>query len=677
MPARAIRAFGGGLSPRTDRRLLRDDQAQIASNADITSGALTPLRLPRTVYTSSKAGALKSAHRLTDTDGDDVFLAWNTDVDAVRALLANDSSQFVYYTGDGEPRRTSLAQAISLADNKFPDTCFVLGVVRPTIAPTLGAISGGSGATETRLYVFTFVAKTTLADGTVLEEEGPPSDSVGGNGKVDDTWVVNLTQVSLNNSNTITTKSHSSGVTTVSGTSTLFLRAGEYVVASSVRYRITEIVNSTQFKVADSGNAFPASGTWTRDAPHNTASMVKRVYRSTGTDFFKVADVALATTFLNDNILAANLPGPTLLSTSYEMPPADLHSLIALPNGSLAGISGTRLCLSEAGLPHAWPSEYQKYANYQGVSLGHLGQTVVMTTEGAHYVATGTDPSAMTFEGAQVAYPCLSKRGTVSLPVGVAWPTHEGIAVQGPTGAFVITKGLYTKRQWSDDETGIDPSSIFAANYDGRYVGSYLRPGSEVREILILDPSDQSALFSSTIQADGLYADRRNGKLYVLQGSSVREWDADVRAQMDWQSKEFLEPTPLVWTAAKIDIDLTQSEEEKALLQAAWDAVADANEVISASAYGWKGGEIGFVPFCHFPFCGIGLQNLPVLSYQECGFYLYRDNVPIFYKRVTNDRGFRVNGGEQKYDNESVRVITNVTVRAILLGTNMKELGAA
>lgn len=675
MAVRALRQFGGGLSPRTGRRLLRDDQAQIAANADITSGELVPLKLPLDVYSSSKSGALLSAHRLTAANGSDVFLAWNTDVDAVRALLSNDSSQFVYYTGDGEPRKTSLAQATALGDNRYPSTCFVLGIPRPVEPPTIGVVSGGVGDVQTRTYVYTLVARTTLADGTIMEEEGAPSDAVSASGKIDGTWPVTLPQVSLNNSNTISSRTQAAGITTVNGpaNSTRYLRVGEFVVAATNRYRITEVVSGTAFRVADPGAIFPASGTWTRDAPHNTTGMVKRLYRAASGQFLLVGEIALASTLLSDAVADIAL-GDEMRSLEWEMPPADLHSLITLPNGCLAGISGTRLCLSEAGLPHAWPSSYQKFANYQGVSLGHLGQTIVMTTEGAHYVATGTDPSAVTFEGAQVAYPCLSKRGTVSLPVGVAWPTHEGLAIQGPSGAYVITKALYTKRQWSDDETGIDPSTIFAANYDGRYVACYRRPGSAVREIMILDPLDQAALFSATMQADGLYADRRNGKLYVLRGPTVSDWDRGIRAQMDWMSKEVVEASPQVWAAAKLDIDLTQTEEEVARAQALYTTAAAANAAISASATGWQGAQIGFVPFARFPFCGAGLQPLPVVTYEECGFYLYQDNVPVFYKKVTNDNGFRVDVGERRKDNWAVRVISNVTVRAVLLATNLKEL---
>lgn len=674
MTARGLRAFGGGLAPRIDKRLLRDDQAQIATDVVITSGALQPLKKPSALYTSLKSGNLASAHRLTATNGSDVWLAWTEDVDAVRALLPNDSSQRVYYTGAGEPRVTDLTKATALSDNKYPDTCFVLGVVKPDTDPTLGTISGGSGATETRVYTYTFVAKTTLADGSVMEEEGQPADPVTGTGKVDDTWTVNVAQTSLNNSNTVSSTSHSSGITTVNGpaNSTLYLRANEYVTISSARYRITEVTSTTAFKVSDSANAFPGSGTWSREAPHNTTGMVKRIYRSNGGDYFKVADVALATTSYNDSTLEAALPGPTLESAEYELPPADLHSLIALPNGPLAGISGNALCYSEPYQPHAWPSSYRKYANYAGVSLGSLGTTVVMTTEGSHYLATGTDPSAVSFEKAITDYPCVSKRGTVSLPVGVAWPTHEGLAVQTASGAYVITKDLYTRREWKE----IVPSSMFAAVYDGRYVGSYLRTGSAVREIIILDPSDQSALFSASIQASGLYADRRSGKLYVLQAAGISEWDAGLRAQMDWQAKEFVEPRPINWAAAKVDVSFTQSESEVAALLAAYEAVADANEALSATAHGWKGGEIGAHAISSLAICEIPLTDLPPLVYEECGFYLYIDGEVKHYQRVTQERAFRLPVG-YKSDNWSVRIIGNVTVRGLVIATSMSELSKA
>lgn len=670
MPAAAIRAFGGGLVPRMDQRLLREDQAQIAQNAVITSGALQPLREPLDVYTSAKSGSLVSAHRLTAANGSDVWLAWTDDVDAVRAPLGDDPDQRVYYTGDGEPRVTNLAMATSLSDSKYPDTCYVLGVPRPTAAPTLGTVTGGTGDVETRVYTFTFVSITSQSDGSTLEEEGAPAATASGSGTNDGTWPLSGLPTSLNNSNTITSKSHSSGISTIGATSTLYLRVGEYVVYSGNRYRITEITSASVFKVADPSNAFGGSGTWTRDAPHNTSGMVKRIYRTDSAGTYKrVADVSLATTTYNDSALELDLPGPVLESAAYDQPPTDLKAIISLPNGCLAGISGRNLCYTEPYQPHAWPEGYRKPLDWPGVSLGSLGTTVVVTTEGSHYIATGSDPSAVTPEKASTTYPCLSKRGTVSTPFGVAWPTYDGIAIQTPSGADLLTGKLFTRREWDP----VDATTIVAAVYGGRYVGVYLPVNSTVRRTMLLDPGDSSAYFEATPQATGLYADPRTGSLYLLRGAKVQQWDAGVRGQMDWQSKEFVRPFPMNWGAAKVDVSFTQTVEEVAALQGAYDVVAAANEAISATPHGWKGGEVAGMGLCMLPISEPPLANLPVLSYEECGFYLYAGGVPRHYERVTSERAFKLPSGYLA-DNDSVRIISNVTVRGIILGTNMQAL---
>jgi len=672
MPARSIRSFAGGLVPRTDKRLLQDDQAQIAVNARITSGALQPLRGVLDIYTSSKAGSLLSAHRLTNTAGQDVWLAWTKDVDAVKAPLSNDSAQRVYFTGDGEPKVTWLAAANSLADNRYPNVSYVLGVPRPVSAPTVGSVTGGSGDTETRTYRFTFVSRTTQPDGSVIEEESRPSPIASQTGFSNGTWPLSNLPTSVNNSNTITGKSHSSGVTTVSGTSSAYLRVGESVVANSATYVIAGITNSTTFTVVDPDNSFPSSGTWTRSAPHNDASMVKRIYRSTASGLeYMVADVAMATTTYNDNLTFAQLPGPTLESTAYDMPPTNLQALIALPNGCLAGISDNRLCLSEPYKPHAWPTAYQYSADYPGVSLGILGTTVVMTTTGTHYVATGTDPSAYAFERASTSYPCVSKRGTVSMPGGVCWPTHHGLALQSPGGVVIITEGLFKRDEWQ----AINPSTLIAETYDGRYVGVFQRAGSSVQQVMLLDPSDRSALFEATVQADGLYADVRNGALYVLRAAKVQQWDAGTRLQMDWQSKEFVEAAPMNWGAAKVDVVFSQTVEEVAALQSGRAAAEAANEAISATNHGWKGGEVAGAALCALAISDVPLNDLPVVNYEECGFYLYADSQVRHYERVTNDRPFRLPDGYLS-DNDSVRVISNVTIRGILLGTTVQALRA-
>jgi hypothetical protein len=672
MPARSIRVFAGGLVPRTDKRLLQDDQAQIATNARITSGALQPLRGVLDVYTSSKAGALLSAHRLTASDGQDVWLAWTADVDAVKAPLSNDTGQRVYFTGDGEPKVTWLSAANALADNRYPNTVYVLGVPRPATAPTVGTVTGGSGNTETRAYRYTFVSRTTQPDGSVLQEEGRPSPIASQTGFINGTWPISGLPTSVNNSNTITGKTHASGVTTVSGTSSAYLRAGESVIANSATYVITEITGSATFKVADPTNSFPSSGTWTRAAPHNDANMVKRLYRTYQGLEYQVADVAMATTTYNDNLAFDALPGPTLQSAAYEMPPVDLKALISLPNGCLAGISGNRLCLSEPYQPHAWPSGYQYPADYPGVSLGSLGTSVVMTTTGTHYVATGTDPSAYAFERASTSYPCVSKRGTVSMPAGVCWPTHHGLALQSPGGVAIITEGLFKRDEWQ----AINPATLFAETYDGRYVGVFQRTGSSVQQVMLLDPSDRAALFEATVQADGLYADVRNGALYVLRASRVQQWDAGTRLQMDWQSKEFVEAAPMNWGAAKVDVVFSQTNEEVDNLIALREAAKVANETISATDHGWKGGEIAGAALCELAVSEIPLPNLPSIVYEECGFYLYANNRPVHYERVESDRPFRCPAGFLA-DNHSVRVVANVTIRGIVLGTNVQSLRGA
>lgn len=670
MPTASLRAFGGGLVPRMDKRLLRDDQAQIAQNAVITSGALEPLRDPLDVYSSSKAGSLLSAHRLTAANGSDVWLAWTTDVDAARAPLGDDPDQRVYYTGDGEPRVTNLAMATSLSDNKYPDTCYVLGVPRPSTALTLGSVTGGTGDVETRAYTYCFVAITVQSDGSTLEEAGPPAEAVTGSGRADGTWPLSNLPTTLNNSNTITTKSHSSGISTIGATSTLYLRVGEYVVYSGNRYRITEITSGTVFKVADPSNAFGGSGTWTRDAPHNTGAMVKRIFRtdSAGT-YKKVADVALATTTYNDSALESALPGPVLESAAYYQPPTNLTAIISLPNGCLAGIAGRKLCYSEPYQPHAWPPTYQKNLDWPGVSLGSLGTTVVVTTTGSHYIATGSDPSAVTPEKAKTTYPCLSKRGTVSTPFGVAWPTFDGIALQTPSGVSLLTEGQFTRREWDP----VDATSIVAAVYGGRYIALYQPLGSSVKRIMQLNPGDSAAYFEATPQAAGLYADPRTGSLYLLQNAKIQKWDTGVRAQMDWMSKEFVRPYPMTWGAAKVDVSFKQSVEEVAALQAGYDAVAAENVAVSATSHGWKGGEISGMGLCMLPISEPPLRNLPVLAYEECGFYLYANGVPKHYHRVTSERAFRLPSGYLA-DNDAVRIISNVTVRGIILGTSMQAL---
>lgn len=135
MPAINISAFIGE-RPLILPRLLPETAAQEAVNARLDDGGLTPIR--KSLRTGAFAGAgAKTIYRHNGT-----WLSWPVVVDAAPGPVAQER---LYYTGDGSPKM------------RIDDDIFTLAVPRPVGALTAVASGAGTGDTQSRTYVYTYV----------------------------------------------------------------------------------------------------------------------------------------------------------------------------------------------------------------------------------------------------------------------------------------------------------------------------------------------------------------------------------------------------------------------------------------------------------------------------------------------------------------------------------------
>lgn len=137
MPAIKISAFAGE-KPLIKPRLLPETAATEAVNARLNDGGLTPIRK------SLRTGHLSVTDAKTIYRHIDTWLSWDTVVNAVPGPVAQDR---LYYTGDDAPKV------------RIGDDVFKLAVPRP-VGALVAAVSGtGSGDTQSRTYVYTFVTE--------------------------------------------------------------------------------------------------------------------------------------------------------------------------------------------------------------------------------------------------------------------------------------------------------------------------------------------------------------------------------------------------------------------------------------------------------------------------------------------------------------------------------------
>lgn len=156
-----IRQFFGEI-PKVNSRLLADGYAEQADNCRLESGKLQAMN-----------GVLSIKDAQPDSETiykmQSEFLEWNSNVDVVKALVA-DSGDRIFYTGDGYPKDTNATLALSGA-SPYPAGSRRLGIPAPT-APLVVSLTGSAGTEIERSssYIYTIVGK--WEDGSEVES-GP------------------------------------------------------------------------------------------------------------------------------------------------------------------------------------------------------------------------------------------------------------------------------------------------------------------------------------------------------------------------------------------------------------------------------------------------------------------------------------------------------------------------
>ncbi|MBO9458977.1 hypothetical protein [Labrenzia sp. R5_0] len=149
MGAIKLTAFTGE-QPLIQPRLLPDTAAQSAVDVRLNDGALTAMRSP---VQTANAGAVD--HKtIIKFDGD--WLSFANEVHAAPGPVADDR---LYYTGDGAPKM------------RVDDTVYPLALAPPSTALSTATSGSGTGAVQTRIYVYTWV--------TDFGEESEPSPASG------------------------------------------------------------------------------------------------------------------------------------------------------------------------------------------------------------------------------------------------------------------------------------------------------------------------------------------------------------------------------------------------------------------------------------------------------------------------------------------------------------------
>ena len=170
----ALAAFRGEL-PIVDERLLPEQNAQVARNVYLRRGTLKPERAPAALEGIPNVRAPSSLYRYPHgNDGAGFWMVWGDgkQVDVVPSLLADDTWQRIYWTGDSYPKLGALDQ-ITAGSPPYPSSSYRLGVPAPASAPVVSAPGNRVPVKDQPLTALQTSYVVTLI--TRFGEEGPPS----------------------------------------------------------------------------------------------------------------------------------------------------------------------------------------------------------------------------------------------------------------------------------------------------------------------------------------------------------------------------------------------------------------------------------------------------------------------------------------------------------------------
>lgn len=539
----------GGIAPVVSPRKLDPKLAQKAVNVSLTNGDLVPLKSPLKIDDNllEKSGVKKTIYRFGSEFGQDKYwFHWLNDVDVVKSVIANDTEERTYFTGDGAPKYTRASLALTGSGREYPYASYLLKVIKPDLTAT--TVSVANRVILSITFSGTEATVTTeiphqLQTGSTVPISGASEDVYNGDKEI--TQVVSPTQFKYQLSNT--PNANASG--------TLGFNFGS--IPESRVYAVTyvneqgaegapEILSGILDVVPGQTVSFTGLPT----APTGNYNYIKkRIYRSSdgsrGTSLSFVGEVAIAETDFVDDVL---YPQESIPSLEYATPPDDLHSLIAFSNGMMVGVSGNQVCFSVGYKPHAFPIKGRYSFVDKPVGIGSFGQTVVVLTQGAPSLLSGASYEAMTQDKSEFGQPCLSKQSILEIAGGVMWASDEGLAFIGNNGFDLATKARFTRKEWSH----YNPTSIRAYRWESRYVGFYDDGNQQAGFVFDTINGD---FYDLNFYATAGYTDPKNGNLYLAIGDDVYLFDANTNLTMVWKSKEFTSPSPINLAYGKVVAD--------------------------------------------------------------------------------------------------------------------------
>ena len=570
----------GGLAPKASPRLLKDELATTATDVNLESGRLVPVRDNSDTLTLSNSSR-QSIFKYTDSP--ERWLQFDEDVNVVRSAIPGDTNDTLYWSGQTFPKMGRSSDIIG--GSVYPNSAYRLGIPAPTAAPTVAPV----GQTQfdgviafvnesSTITITTSTSGSAAAHSASVGEyitltgfsttQGVAAADINGNYKIKTVPSVSTLTVELSAAATGTGNSASvtNGIALGGNSDAELDYETSYVYTFVSAYGEEGPPSPASTVITTDDNMTVAiSALQTSTSITNTNLSKKRIYRSnTGsnsTQFQFVTELALSATTYTDvsknSELAEVLPSSTWIAPpddSALYPDGPMKGLLALGNGTFAGFTGNRVCFSEAYQPHAWPAAYRLGIEEKIVGIKATSNGLIVGTESTPYLVTGSDPSAMIAIKIETAEACLSKRSMVDMGETVIYAGPDGLIAASGAQASNITEGLITPEQWQSDYY---PSTITGFYWQGRYVGFY-NTGSGFGGFIFDPRQGTNALVNLDAAAliRGGFTDPDDNELYLIIGNKIKKFQgSSTNLTYNWKSKEFPMARHTSMGFAKVDAE--------------------------------------------------------------------------------------------------------------------------
>lgn len=398
----------------------------------------------------------------------------------------------------------------------------------------------------------------------------------------------------------------------------------------------------------------------------------KRIYRTQGTAFQLVAQIALATTSYTDNLSVTAILGDALPSADWLPPPADLQGLISMPSGTMAGFRNNEIWFSEPGFPHAWPGKYMQALDTNIVAIKAFGNNIAVATQTNPYIGSGVYPDSFTFTKIPRLEPCVSKRSMAGDEFGAMYASSNGLVSIGLDGDSVATATIMTRFEFAN----YAPSTMVGAVFEGRYYG-FFTTGTYSGGI-VFSKSESTGVRTIELGATAVTIEPMSAQLYYVNYIDNRLYSFDpisgVPMTFTWRSKRFNAPAPVNFAYVQV---LTKEDSVADIaFQAAVDAanlVILANNAVVFAAGTLHNALADYTALNGFALNGSDMQTqIPAVS-QTISLYVYAGSDIKFAKEVIPNRVYTLPSGFKSLGWD-IAVIGQREVSSIEMANTMAEM---